>query len=238
MTNVPPATRLAAGHRGLEPPALERGDDRGVEAPVDAAGHLDRRDLSVGADGDAGLELALDAVRLRLRVERVVDAAVLTIASGLVGSSAQGASATAARPLRACLRVRASEMAEATLTGAARRLGAALEADARADVEPGVRHGQVRGHRRRRRVRHRRGADGLRRHRLDLGHRGVDDGLGRRGRLGRACAFFFSSCTATEIARRRSSLFWATATRPTARPTWSPTEMMTVGNRKDYSPLC
>ena len=62
-------------------------------------------------------------------------------------------------------------------------------------------------------------------------------GLGGAGGLG-GLAFFFSSCTATEIARRCSSRFCATATRPTARPTWSPTEMMTVGNRNDYSPLC
>ena len=57
---------LAAGHGRLEAPALRGRDDRGVEAGVDALQDVDLGHLSRFAHGEAELELAFDAVLLRL----------------------------------------------------------------------------------------------------------------------------------------------------------------------------
>ena len=185
------------------------------------------------------LNLPFDAVRLRLRVERVVDLGVLTIGLGLGRLLVAGRVGAAAAPPRACVACARSEIAEATLTGAAAGLARPCEADARADVEAGVATwpgSSPPGAAARRAPPARRCRLG--RDRLDLGDGRVRRSAWAARAAWAASAFFFSSCTATEIARRRSSRFCATATRPTASPTWSPTEMMTVGNRKDYSPLC
>ena len=111
--------RLAAGHGRLEAPALERGHDGRVERRVDPGQHRDCFDLAVRADGETGLELPLDAVGLRLRVERVVDGRRLDdrLRLGrLLFAGGVGPPPPASSRVRC---VRASEIAEATLTGAA-----------------------------------------------------------------------------------------------------------------------
>ena len=159
------------------------------------------------------LELPLDAVGLRLRVERCTRSRSCTSGTGLVGSSLHGASRAAAAVLAAVVRrLRAPRRVRAEATLPARRAGAARplrgRAAAASAMPPGASSLLMASAGRRRRGRRAPSARcdgrGLRRRGHDLGARRV-----RRSAWAAAAAWAWPSSsrpvTATEMARRRSS---------------------------------
>ena len=121
-TYVPPATGLPQAMRGLEAPVLARPRRRRRRARARCPASTSTCATSpVSLDGEPQLELALDAVLLRLRIDAVVD---LGLERRARASSAPRCTARRRRPPPSCACRRASEIAEATFGAAAAGGGA------------------------------------------------------------------------------------------------------------------